>query len=186
MPVHHRRVVALAVGTRPPAVGTRERRVGQLCNVPAEPEHRPRSRPNVGEEGNRQRLAKSRSHIDNGRVLRHLAAVVEGYRLEHRLGEVRDEVRRQIRGLGCVGSVASLVVEQHQRSPMRRGIAGDSAILGRHANRGRHQPFDRTGDCSQSHSGLNHQDDRDRDNDHGGPGMRQAAGHPGSKTSRQQ
>jgi len=127
-----------------------------------------------------------RSHVDNRRVVSHLAAVVAGYRLAHRPGEVRDEVRRQVRGLGGVGGVAHLVVEEDKHPPMRNGVASDKAPLGRYPDRARQQARDGVLECYHSHCGLDHQDDRDRNKDYGNPGMRQATWDAASESSRQQ
>jgi hypothetical protein len=116
----------------------------------------------------------------------HLAAVIMGYRPEHWPGEVRDEVRRQFRGLGGVGSVAPLLVEEDQHSSMRNGVAFDKAFLGRYPDRARQQARDGVLECYHSHCGLDHQDDRDRDEDYGNPGIRQATWDAGSESSRQQ
>jgi hypothetical protein len=99
---------------------------------------------------------------------------------------VRDEVRRQVCGLGGVGSVGPRVVEEDQRSPVRYGTASDRTFLGRHSNRARQQARDRVRDCYHPHHGLDHQDDRYCDEDYGNPGVRQAAWDIGSQSWRQQ
>ncbi len=69
---------------------------------------------------------------------------------------------------------------------MRTGVASDKAPLGWYPDRARQQARDGVLECHHSHCGLDHQYDRDRNEDYGNPGMRQATWAAGSESSRQQ